>query len=34
MGVHILWLAVFKKLCFLIVVTHLFPSIFLLIQLG
>ena len=34
MGVHILWLAVFKKLYFLIVVTHLFPSIFLLIQLG
>ena len=29
MGVHILWLAVFKKLNFLIVVTHLFPSIFL-----
>ena len=28
MGVHILWLAVFKKLCFLIVVTHLFPSVF------
>ena len=34
MGVHILWLAVFKKLCLLIVVTHLFLSVFLLIQLG